>query len=82
MSMVISGRGGVSCQHLPSGRSSSRPARRSQCSVRAQHLAWLAERTRDRDELIRSWKAGLGGAPQGHGGEYLQKVQGAHASLA
>ena len=82
MSMVIGDRRGVACQHLPSGRSSSRPTRQSQGSVRAQHLAWLAERTRDRDELIRSWKAGLGGARQGHGGEYLQKVQGAHASLA
>jgi hypothetical protein len=45
-------------------------------------LAWLAERTRDRNELIRSWKADFGGARKGRGGEYLQKVEGAYASLA
>ena len=82
MSMVIGDRRGVACEHLPSGRSSSRPTRPSQGSVRAQHLAWLAERTRDRDALIRSWKAGLGGAHQRRGSKDLQKVQGAHASLA
>jgi hypothetical protein len=82
MSMVIGGCGGVSCQQLPSVRSSSRPARRSQCSVRAQPLAWLGECTRDRDERIRSWNAGLGGARKGRGGEYLQRVQGAYARLA
>jgi len=82
MSMVIGDRAGVACQHLSSVGSSSRPARQSQGSVRAQHLAWLAEHTRDRDELIRSWNAGRGGACQGRGGEDLQNVEGAHASLA
>jgi hypothetical protein len=82
MSMIIGDRAGVACQHLPSGRSSSRPTRRSQGSVSAQYLAWLAECTRDRDELLRSWKAGRGGARQGRGGEYLQKVQGTYARLA
>jgi hypothetical protein len=82
MSMVIGDRRGVACQQLPSGRSGSRPTRRSQCSVRAQHLAWLAECTPDRNALIRSWKANLSGVRKRRGSEDLQKVQGTYASLA
>lgn len=82
MSIVIGDRRGVACQQLPFGRSSSHPTRRSQCSARAQHLAWLAERSRHHDALIRSWKAHLSGVRKRRGSEYLQKAQGTYASLA
>jgi hypothetical protein len=49
--------------------------------VGMSHLAWLATRAKDRDEMIRAYNAGSGGAQKGRGGAYLQKVQRMYAAL-
>jgi hypothetical protein len=44
-------------------------------------LGWLAKKAKDREEMIRAYNAGVGGARKGRGGASLPRVQRMDAAL-